>query len=153
MRDHRLGGALPGMGVGELGLGLIGPLGRARQQRLERFDIVRKGRNGGFHDRDGITECRPNEAQNVQATKKCAYPALCGRQEYCGLRQSIPSSRQASCEAVSDTTPSFAEGQTNGFLQPLVTQVGMQALCLSRSSCHCDPPVPPVFRATGRLYR
>ena len=42
-----------------------------------------------------------------------AYPALAGRQLYCGLRQSIPSSRQASCEAVSDTMPSFAEGQTN----------------------------------------
>ena len=41
------------------------------------------------------------------------YPALVGRQLYCGLRQSIPSSRQASCEAVSDTTPSFAEGHTN----------------------------------------
>lgn len=26
------------------------------------------------------------------------YPALCGRHVYCGLRQSIPSSRQASCE-------------------------------------------------------
>lgn len=43
VRDHGLGGALPGMGIGELGLGLIGSLGRARQQRLERFDIVRKG--------------------------------------------------------------------------------------------------------------
>ncbi|WP_440590962.1 hypothetical protein, partial [Sphingobium indicum] len=40
------------------------------------------------------------------------YPALCGRQEYCGFRQSIPSSRQASCEAVNDTIPSFADGQT-----------------------------------------
>ena len=48
--DHRLGGALAGMGVGELRLGFVGPLGRCcAQQRLERFDVVRKGRNGGFH--------------------------------------------------------------------------------------------------------
>lgn len=39
------------------------------------------------------------------------YPALAGRQLYCGLRQSIPSSRQASWALVSDTTPSIAEGQ------------------------------------------
>ena len=39
------------------------------------------------------------------------YPALSGRQECCGLRQSIPSRRQANCAAVSDTMPSFAEGQ------------------------------------------
>jgi hypothetical protein len=40
-----------------------------------------------------------------------AYPALAGRQLCCGLRQSIASSRQASREAVSDTTPSFAEAR------------------------------------------
>lgn len=70
VRDHGLGGALPGMGIGELGLGLIGSLGRTRQQRLERFDIVRKGRNDSFHDRDGITDWGTNEAQNGRATKK-----------------------------------------------------------------------------------
>ena len=49
-----------------------------------------------------------------QKRKRTRYPALCGRQEYCGLRQSIRSSRQASCEPVSDTMPSFAaDGQTN----------------------------------------
>jgi hypothetical protein len=33
-------------------------------------------------------------------------PALAGRQEYCGLRQSISSSRQASCDLVKETMPS-----------------------------------------------
>ena len=54
--DQRLDSALVGHGVGELGrgssgvlLGLLGSAGHGRHQRLERFDIVRKGRNGGFH--------------------------------------------------------------------------------------------------------
>ena len=47
--DQRLDGALVGHGVGEPGLCLIGLAGHRRHQRLERFDIVRKGRNGGFH--------------------------------------------------------------------------------------------------------
>jgi hypothetical protein len=48
--DQGLDGALTGMGVGQ-----AWPLprrlfaGHRRHQRLERFDIVRKGRNGGFH--------------------------------------------------------------------------------------------------------
>jgi hypothetical protein len=42
---------------------------------------------------------------------RTAYPALLGRQLCCGLRQSMPSSRHASCEAVSDTIPSVANGQ------------------------------------------
>lgn len=45
------------------------------------------------------------------AKNVCAYPALVGRQVYCGLRQSTPSSKQANCELVSDTVPSFADGQ------------------------------------------
>jgi len=49
VRGHRLGSTLPSMGIGELGLGLLGPLGRTRQKRLERFDIVRTGQNGSFH--------------------------------------------------------------------------------------------------------
>jgi transposase len=52
------------------------------------------------------------------------YPALAGRQLYCGLRQSMPSSRHASCEAVSDTTPSFAEGQTKGRKRDLLVDDG-----------------------------
>jgi hypothetical protein len=52
MGDHRLGGALAGLCVGEPRLCLIGSAGRRVQQRLERFDVVRKGRNGGFHDHE-----------------------------------------------------------------------------------------------------
>jgi len=53
------------------------------------------------------------ESQNAARLKrKMPYPALCGRQLYWGIRQSMPSSRQASCEAVSDTMPSFADGHT-----------------------------------------
>ena len=47
--DDRLGGALAGLGIGEPGLGIIRPPGCCRQQRLERCDIVRKRREGGFH--------------------------------------------------------------------------------------------------------
>ena len=47
------------------------------------------------------------------------YPALCGRQLYCGLRQSIPSSRQASWALVSDTIPSFADVQKAPVLEAL----------------------------------
>jgi hypothetical protein len=41
------------------------------------------------------------------------HPALVGRQVNCGFRQSIPSSMQAIWDAEIETTPSFAEGQTN----------------------------------------
>ena len=56
MGDQRFDGALVGHGVRELGrgsgsvlLGLLGSSGHARHQRLERFNIVRKRRDGGFH--------------------------------------------------------------------------------------------------------
>lgn len=49
--DHRLGGALAGMGVGELRFRFVRSPGRCCQQRLERFNVVRKGENGGFHAR------------------------------------------------------------------------------------------------------
>jgi hypothetical protein len=45
--------------------------------------------------------------------KSAPYPALAGRHEYCGLRQSMPSSRQANWALVNGTTPSIAEGQMN----------------------------------------
>jgi hypothetical protein len=67
--------------------------GDCRKRRLEGFDIVRNGRNGGFHDHDGIIERRYLEAKNAAPAKKIlAYPALAGRQLTWGLRQSIPSS-------------------------------------------------------------
>lgn len=47
--DHRLGGALARLCVGEPCLGLVGSPGCRVQQRLERCDVVRNGRNGGFH--------------------------------------------------------------------------------------------------------
>ena len=47
--DQRLDGALAGMGVGQLGLCFISLLERGNQQRLERFNVVRKGRDDGFH--------------------------------------------------------------------------------------------------------
>src|SRR5690606_13161759 len=52
-----------------------------------------------------------NRKMRLLPRKSRAYPALAGRQLYCGLRQSIPSSRHANCEAVRATTPSLAEGQ------------------------------------------
>jgi hypothetical protein len=48
--DQRLDGALVGHGVGELGLCLISLAGHRCHQRLERFNVVRKGRDGGFHE-------------------------------------------------------------------------------------------------------
>lgn len=47
--DQGLDGALVGQGVGELGLCVISLAGHRRHQRLERFNVVRKGRGGGFH--------------------------------------------------------------------------------------------------------
>src|SRR3546814_9287545 len=76
------------MGIGELGLRLVGPLGRTRQQRLERLDIARKGRSSGFHDRDGITETRPDEAQNAIAEKKTT--ALSGALRAPGILRVAP---------------------------------------------------------------
>ena len=71
MRDHRFGGTLPGTGIGELGLrfgsalnGCLDLPGRLQTQRLERFRVVRQGRNGRVHGGDGITEIRPFEAKN-----------------------------------------------------------------------------------------
>ena len=50
MGDHRFGGTLPGTGIGELGLcfgsalnGRLGLPGRLKNQRLERFHVVRQG--------------------------------------------------------------------------------------------------------------
>ena len=57
MRDQRLGRALPGLSLGKARLRFLGPPDRVLRlpcrrldQRLERFDIVRKRRNGGFHE-------------------------------------------------------------------------------------------------------
>lgn len=101
VRDQCLGGALPGTDIGQFGLGgggaLFGRIGALRaepDQRLEHFNVVRQGRNGGVHNQDGITENRPVEAENAASTKEIrAYPALWGRQLYCGFRQSTPSSK------------------------------------------------------------
>ncbi len=49
MGDQRLDSALAGHGAGKLGLGLASLTGHRRHQRLERFDIVWKGRDRGFH--------------------------------------------------------------------------------------------------------
>ncbi|OBX17512.1 hypothetical protein A9995_15655 [Erythrobacter sp. QSSC1-22B] len=48
--DDRFGGALAGVGIGKLRLSLISLLERGNQQRLERFNVVRKGLDGGFHE-------------------------------------------------------------------------------------------------------
>ena len=66
---------------------------------------------GGFHERHGITDRRAGEAKSAGKPSLPAYPAAVGRQLCCGLRQSMPSSRHASCAAVSETMPSVAEGQ------------------------------------------
>lgn len=50
MSDHRLDGALARDRVRGARLGLVGALKGSGEQRLERFDIVRKGRHGGFHE-------------------------------------------------------------------------------------------------------
>lgn len=76
------------MGVGQLRFGFINPHGRARQQHLERFDIARKGRNGGFHDRDGITENSPDKAQNARTEKRLR--ALCGALRPPGILRAAP---------------------------------------------------------------
>ena len=55
VHDHRLGCACPGLGVGQLRFRFVGSPDRYRQQRLERFNVVRQGRNGGVHGCDGIT--------------------------------------------------------------------------------------------------
>jgi hypothetical protein len=77
MGDYRLGGALSGAGVGQPGfdtrrslLSRSGAFGAQLQQHLEHFNVVRQGRNGGFHNRDGITENRPVEAENAAPAKK-----------------------------------------------------------------------------------
>jgi hypothetical protein len=49
MGDHGFGRALAGKRVGQLRFGFVGTPERRNQQRLERFDVVRKGRNSGFH--------------------------------------------------------------------------------------------------------
>lgn len=54
LSDQGLDGALMGQGVGELCLCFIRLASHRRHQRLERFDMVRKGREGGLHDGDGI---------------------------------------------------------------------------------------------------
>jgi len=41
-----------------------------------------------------------------------SYPTALGRHVCCGLRQSIPSSMHAICDAEIATTPSVADGQT-----------------------------------------
>lgn len=105
MGDHCLDGALPGQGVGSARFSLISTFQGSGEQRLQRFDIVRG---------DMAASTRQSESPSAPRCKAIMlYPALVGRQLYCGLRQSTPSSRQASCEAVSATTPSFAEGQIN----------------------------------------
>lgn len=95
-------------------LGFGGAPGHGNHQRLQRFNVVRQVRNGSFHDRNESTSGALRKAKMRLLRRKSApYPALAGRHEYCGLRQSMPSSRQASWALVNDTTPSIAEGQMN----------------------------------------
>jgi hypothetical protein len=57
--------------------------------------------------------CAPNwESSPTKSRRLSRYPAASGCQVRCGIRQSMPSSSIASCAGVSDTLPSFAEGQT-----------------------------------------
>ena len=49
-RDDRLNGALAGDRTGGARLGLVGTLQRSGEQRLERSNIVRKGRNSRCHE-------------------------------------------------------------------------------------------------------
>ena len=50
MGDHCLDGALPGQGVGSARFSLVSTFKGSGEQRLQRFDVVRKGRYGGFHE-------------------------------------------------------------------------------------------------------
>ena len=50
VRDDRLDGALAGDRIGGARFRFIGALQRSRKQRLERSDIVRKGRNSRCHE-------------------------------------------------------------------------------------------------------
>ena len=49
MRDDSLNGALAGLGVGGARFRFVGALDGSSKQRLQRFDVVRKGRNGRCH--------------------------------------------------------------------------------------------------------
>ncbi len=50
MRDQRRGGALAGRRIGEPGFGGVGAGNGRCNQRLERFDVVGQGGNGGDHE-------------------------------------------------------------------------------------------------------
>ena len=101
-------------GVGQLRFSFGGPPGHGNHQRLQRFNVVRQVRNGSFHGRnESVSGPRCNRKMRSLRGKSAPYPALAGRHEYCGLRQSIPSSRQANWALVNDTMPSIAEGQMN----------------------------------------
>ena len=52
VRDDRLDGALAGNRIGGARLGFVGALQGGDEQHLERFDIVRKGRNHRGHGRE-----------------------------------------------------------------------------------------------------
>ena len=83
--------------VGQFRLGFGGALGHGNHQRLQRCDIVRQVRNGGLHGRnESASGLRCNRKTQVRRRKSAPYPVLAGRHEYCGLRQSIPSSKHAS---------------------------------------------------------
>jgi hypothetical protein len=87
--------------MGDQGL-VIGPLSpdggdlgaRRDQRRLQRFDVVRQGFEGGAHALMESQNQRFVASLSVlRAIFFAAYPALSGRQVCCGFRQSIASRR------------------------------------------------------------
>jgi hypothetical protein len=51
--------------------------------------------------------------KNASPARFFAYPAIVGRQVYCGFRQSIPSSKKLSCADDIATASPAAVGQMN----------------------------------------
>ncbi len=72
MRDQRVRGRCSGLCSGQPGLGFVGPPGHGNNQRLERFDVVRKGRNGGFHGRNESASGPRCNRKIPLRTRKCA---------------------------------------------------------------------------------
>ena len=77
MGDQRLGGALPGLGFGQLSLGLIGPLGRTREQRLSASISSGSGETAAPMTAMESQKSARMKRKKREERRKCApYPAL-----------------------------------------------------------------------------
>ena len=125
------------MAAAKFGLGFVGPLGRGDDQRLERFNVIRKGQNGFCHGRsESARDLRRNRKTAPRRRRSRAYPALAAASCTEGCASRSCRGRQASWAGVRATrcvrgkpTDLRRSGHGRGAAAPSVPAPACRASC------------------------